>query len=370
VKHHAQGLLLALSAVAAFTPTEAQQTSGPSVTLTGRPASVPSNYVPTPNGWFHPDCIITTSENEMIAADGSIAERSTGAFVRAVPSCSHTRYDGNGNAVSPTAGIRLPTAHQWLVDGQAGVGWMDFISANWVVPPNPPLVNGVTLYFFPGFLPASEDQVIQPVLGWNAYGNGSTAWTLASWECCIAGNTYQSAQAAVSAGVQVYGFAWGTNCNTTSGICGNWEVSTQATGVNPVTIMSATVGEAMSLSVAAAYEEYGITSCAQHPSSESITFSNITAREVGDIPVSPTWQAVYYSFTPTCNINFSSPNSSTATISWCVPMNPCTPSTCGQVLSDGCGGHVTCPACCKLPNVQCGCGLGCLNFNICHRECP
>ena len=308
------------------------------------------------------------TEDEKIAPDGSIADRATGAFVRAVAPCQHPQYDVNGNTVvAGNDGIK-PPAHSWIVDGQAATGWMDFISATWTVPPNPG-GSGQTLYFFPALLPATEDQLLQPVLGWNIYGNGSTQWSMFSTQCCIVGDTYQSGITAGPTGAQVYGFVWGTECNAETGLCGNWEISIQATGVNPVTVMTTAVEEPMSWSVSATYEEYNITSCAQHPPSESITFSNVTARQVGDIPVSPSWYAEYYGFSPACNINFSSPSSSTATISWCVPTDPCTNQTCGEVLSDGCGGQVTCPACCKPPDIECGCGAGCIPAAECIRIC-
>ncbi len=165
MKRQLEGLLFSLAILTAvFTPVGAQQDGGPSVVLVGRPSNVPSTYRPTPSGWFHPDCIISMTEDEKIAPDGSIADRATGAFVRAVSPCQYPQYDANGNTVvTGNDGIR-PPAHSWIVDGQAGVGDMDFISANWTVPPNPG-GSGQTLYFFPAFLPPSEDQLLQPVLG-------------------------------------------------------------------------------------------------------------------------------------------------------------------------------------------------------------
>ncbi len=69
----------------------------------------------------------------------------------------------------------------------------------------------------------------------------------------------------------------------------------------------------------------------------------------------------------------------------CNPTNTCRPDECGQSISDGCGGTVTCPACCKPltcagacgamsdgcgGNLQCGgcpSGLVCNNYNSCQK---
>ncbi len=203
-------------------------------------------------------------------------------------------------------------------------------------------------------------------------GDG-TGWRMASWWAAQNGGQAHSNYLPVTPGDVLYGYVFGNSCNTTTGICASWTIYTQDnTAGTSVTLQNDAMGEAQDWSLGAVYEAYGVTSCSLHPSSGSITFTNITvANSGGDF--SPPWTSTTYTnlYGPQCSISLHLNSETSQTISWCVPSVQCTPSTCGQQISDGCGDPVQCPPCaCKLPNVECGCGLGCLNATICHRECP
>ena len=57
--------------------------------------------------------------------------------------------------------------------------------------------------------------IVQPVLGWNAFND--SRWTIASWNCCLGGETWHSAPVAVEAGVTMEGRVRSSNC--TANIC-------------------------------------------------------------------------------------------------------------------------------------------------------
>jgi hypothetical protein len=343
-------ILIASAALMLCPTTGLAQQTNPQSSTSGRPATVPADYLATPSGWFHPDCVIQVAEDELIASDGNIADLATATLKRTIGKCLHARYDHDGNVVPDASPQPFGGQNVALAYASATTGAMDYLSANWSVPNNPQsTVDGQSLYFYPGFQPLAPprgDQILQPVVGWNALGDGKTQWTISSWDCCINQNNYVSALVPVTPGLAVDGFAWGQNCNTTTGICANWQVVTSATGVNAVTLNTTTVGEALTWSVGGAYEELGLIGCADHSTSQTMTFSNLYFRKVGDVVVSPTWMTTVTKFTPSCNMSISVPTPTTVSINWCVPQNLCTKSTCGQTISDDCGGTITCPSCC------------------------
>jgi hypothetical protein len=336
------------------------------------PPGIPEEYLATPAGWSHPACIIEVGEDQQIDANGNIALRSDGSLVRALSPCPYPHYSHTGISSSPGS-ISFPEiGDTWVIDGSADTGSMSFLSANWTVPSNPAMVSGQILYFFPGFLPKSRntsDELLQPVLGWNTLSTGPS-WTISSWRFSTRdGLTYNSRLIAVGEGQALVGSIAGNDCS--GGVCNLISIYTAVAGGSPsTTLVTNSLGESLMFSLGGVYERYYVTECSQGSQSESITFSNIYLQNAAGQVITPTWKEDYWAPNPACNAAFGSPSSSTVTLSWCVPHNPCTPSTCGQTLSDGCGGQVICPACCRLPNVQCGCGLGCVNVNVCHRDCP
>ena len=90
--------------------------------------------------------------------------------------------------------------------------------------PDPPTIHANQVdYFFPGLEDAENVQtIVQPVLGWNAFND--QGWTIASWNCCLNGETWNSAPVAVAAGATVEGSVRGSSCH--GGVCDNWTIVT------------------------------------------------------------------------------------------------------------------------------------------------
>jgi hypothetical protein len=65
-------------------------------------------------------------------------------------------------------------------------------TADYTVPQNPPSDTGQVLFYFIGsenFQTTVKVSILQPVLTW---GNGLKGWSIASWNCCPAGQTQHS----------------------------------------------------------------------------------------------------------------------------------------------------------------------------------
>ena len=80
-----------------------------------------------------------------------------------------------------------PSTHGWLEGVQqplpAGATTWNFYQSYITVPPEPRQKNEQTLYFWGGMQPASDDQVLQPVLQWGqSEAGGGNYWAFASWK--------------------------------------------------------------------------------------------------------------------------------------------------------------------------------------------
>src|SRR5262249_17501918 len=58
-----------------------------------RPPSVPADYLETPAGYFHPDCVVTTGKGEML--DDTMIVSPSGQM-RAVAPCTYPHFDSSG----------------------------------------------------------------------------------------------------------------------------------------------------------------------------------------------------------------------------------------------------------------------------------
>jgi hypothetical protein len=221
---------------------------------------------------------------------------------------------------------RHPTiGHSWVADVEtSSAGASSWISANWIVPSAPVNQSNQTVYSFPGLVPrATNDTILQPVLGWNANVTDHT-WTIASWNCCRNGNNIHSPLQTVTAGGSIYGYVWGTNCN--GGVCSTWQVSTSESGGPITTLNTDSYGEMLDWSFSAALEVYNIVSCDQYPPSNQISFQNVTWRDSNGTTVQPTWSKSLYTVDPTCGRD-ASYTPTTATITWSV--FDCSSCSCG-----------------------------------------
>ena len=234
------------------------------------------------------------------------------------------------------------------------------------MPQNPASVGTQVVYFFPGLQPltdAFDGFILQPVLGWNQINNGA-GWTIASWNCCRQRNAIHSPLVAVSAGNNLYGYVWGTGCNAQTGVCTGWQVFTSAAGGGQTTLNTDAYGDVLNWNFSGVLEAYNITSCDQYPPNQTVTYSNVTTRNINGNSTQPGWGTSDPARSPSCSVSATS-TSSTATITWCIPHWNCS-SSCGQTITDTCGGTQTCPAC-GCPEGYTDCGGSCV---LPPQECP
>ncbi|ACG74794.1 hypothetical protein AnaeK_3581 [Anaeromyxobacter sp. K] len=318
----------------------------------GRPTAVPPEFLVTPFGYFHPDCVIEISDDEE-AVDDEIRQRD-GSARRALKACEHPAYDHFGNkrhannqqTNDSSRSLVFPPTIEWAWVEYAystTAGPISWLSATWTVPDAPPVSGSQVVYLFPGAqATTSMDFIIQPVLGWNAASDHR--WTIASWNCCRNGNSLHSALLPVVPGTALAGYVWGSNCNIQTGVCTGIQVQTSTASGSSTTLNTSSYGYAMDWLVAGALEVYNMDDCRKYPAGRGVTFGNLSFNAVGGGSVAPIWTTTVASaLAPECNYSVTnSPASSSVTLNWCTPASPaCNGITCGAI-PDGCGGSFWC----------------------------
>lgn len=268
-----------------------------------RPAGVPLDYVITPAGYFHATCVVQLDDGEQLTPEGDVLQRDRS--VRNVAACRHASFDLRGarHAIEPQGLEARPAAASfsgWYADSQSSATPpASQMTADWIVPAAPSSHVGQTLYFFPG-LEASPNVVtiLQPVLGWNSYSNGT--WTMANWNCCKSGTVYTGNPITVRPGDQIHGAMTGSGCTRTSP-CTRWTItSTDQTTGQSTTLNTVSYGQLFNWYFGGVMEVYGVSACAQLPASGSITFTNVRVYDTSNVLVQPTWHSVVASNAPRC----------------------------------------------------------------------
>lgn len=277
------------------------------------PRGVPAGFVATPNGYFHPSCVVEIGEDEKVRSDGTVGSAKGGQ--RVIPPCQYPRYDRKGAVIPPDA--PSPTINGWIESANnASEGPLNYISANWTVPAAPADAASQTLYYFPGLeplspLPSTGFIIMQPVLAWSG-----GAWSITSWNCCVSGTVVHAPSAPANAGDTLYGYVEGNNCDS-NGVCSEWQVYTGdwTTGTSS-TLNTSSYGNVMNWSFAAALEVYGVDTCDEFSATPNTTFDNLLVKSTSYLEVYPTWStAVSTSDTPQCGYGVSAPSSSSVTLS-------------------------------------------------------
>jgi hypothetical protein len=280
-----------------------------------RPAGVPMDFVPTPNGWRHRSCVIRVGEGESVQDDH--IEAPDGSRRDFAP-CAHPAFDHHGRPMSD--GTRRPTVNGWVASlNSTSAGALNYLVANWSVPRSPAARHGQTLYFFPGLEPlATADTILQPVLAWNGFAEG--AWSIASWNCCKSGNVFHSTPIKVSAGHALTGTITGSSCK--SGVCSTWKVvAKDDTSGKSTSFPTTAFGEKLDWVFGGAMEAYGVDACNELPSSTSARFTSIKVHDTHGHALLPSWSLFRASgLAPDCHGHFGTPSSSgttsAATLSW------------------------------------------------------
>ena len=283
----------------------------------GRPAQVPSQFVATPHGYFHPSCVVELGDDERVGNSGEVV-RSSGEQ-RAITRCRHSRYDKRGRLVvkkDAAATTPPPAVNGWVASiSSTSVGPVKTISATWDVPRAPKVAGNQTLYFFPGLEPsATGDAILQPVLAWNGFNDGR--WTIASWNCCKDANALHSKPKVVSAGDTITGTVVGSSCNA-QGVCASWRVrATSSRGVS-TTLNTTSHGQVLDWEFAGAFEAYSVDSCDQYPSDGRVAFTSIAVRLTSGAVTTPAWVAMNYGTSPGCLTSVASdPGGRNASLAW------------------------------------------------------
>ncbi len=282
----------------------------------GRPAQVPSEFMVTPHGYFHPSCVVELDDDDRVGDSGEVIRGS--GEKRTLGPCRHSRYDKHGRIVvqrEATAKTPPPTVNGWVASiSSTSVGPVKSISATWNVPRAPKVAGAQTLYFFPGLEPsATGDAILQPVLAWNGFNDGR--WTVASWNCCKDANALHSKPKAVSPGETITGSVVGSSCNA-QGVCAAWKIRT-ASSRGASTILDTTAhGEVLDWEFAGAFEAYGVDSCSQYPSDGRVAFTSVTVRQTSGAATRPAWVAMDYGTSPACLTSVASDPGGNARLAW------------------------------------------------------
>ena len=96
------------------------------------------------------------------------------------------------------------------------------IYSEWEVPPNPTTNDGQVVFLFNGLEDINDVvTIIQPVLGWN--NDYAGAWSIAAWNCCFSGDTWEGPPAPANPGDHLEGYVF-SNCSKGSKTCGSWDI--------------------------------------------------------------------------------------------------------------------------------------------------
>jgi hypothetical protein len=256
--------------------------------LAGRPANVPTNYVITPFGYFHPSCARLLAEGDRLLPDGRVEH--VNGMVDAIASvCDYPHYTRTGVLIPSNPeglrGINLPTINGWLEYVSVTTPSLlcleclsvyGKISARWVVPPAPNTYDGQTLFFFPGFEDINDViSIVQPVMQYGvSAGGGGSFWAVQSWNCCISGVTWFSPLLEISTGDIIQGTITST-CAPGSYYCARWNVISKDVTTGQTTTLAKTPadGQVWNWAFGAVTEDYGVDECSEFPANSRLTLT-------------------------------------------------------------------------------------------------
>ena len=243
-----------------------------------RPPSVPSDYVITPFGYFHPSCVREIKAGETLLGDGRIRFKD-GTEEANAPFCSFPRYTAIGELVEGSADFGpLLISWSWIEAGQVSTSSSyGKITANWTVPPTPKTNDGQTLFFFPGFMDIQNTElIIQPVLGWNDGQKKVGPWNIASWNCCPNGTANYSTPVTVHPNDKILGTIKSA-CKAGKQDCSKWNITTKDVTTGQSTTLSNTPseGQIFDWAQSGVLEVYSIYKCSDFPPNRSIQFTKV-----------------------------------------------------------------------------------------------
>ena len=266
-----------------------------------RPAAVPADYVVTPFGYFHPSCVMHLGDGDEVRQDENSVRHSNGTH-DSVPLCGYAHYEANGKAVTgDRQGLKKPTVDGW-VEAAATKSSTSFAYLNvyWTVPPPPSKNDGQFVFLFPAMedtkdfpvVKGENVSVIQPVLGWNR--DYPSAWSIASWNCCVTGTVFEATPAPANSGDTIRGYMFDT-CSPGTLSCPTWDIVTWdlTSGKFSELLNTSSFGQTFNWAFAGVLEAYNIVQCGDYPSSGSISFYNLGLYDYKGIKISsPAWSVL------------------------------------------------------------------------------
>ena len=274
-----------------------------------------AQYVPTPNGFFHPSCIVQLADDEVMRGD-AVIERSDGTRRAAAPCAlphynmrGHSSVDPQAEAVAQATGEPAAALKGWVESVYAYTPPVGYLSVQFQVPRTPLTTKSEVDFWFPGTeplkAPSSEFAILQPVLAWGQ--SGIAKWTIQSWACCLKNTTLNSAPVDVEPGDTITGTMQASNCDA-AGQCANWRITTKDERTGASTTLNTADGSAVAEDwlFGGVLEIYGVNTCAQLPPNGVFTFSNIVVKDTKGNPIVPSWTPEYLQDSPSCGLNLAS----------------------------------------------------------------
>jgi hypothetical protein len=285
----------------------------------------PADYVITPAGYYHKDCVYdvgdeaTVEDDEVIHADGS---------VEALPSCTHPSYasredleagiprralDDEPGAISD-AQVSEPTYNGWVSqDFKRTTSWFRKLGATWSVPTSPSHYGGQTVFLFPGFYPSSGFSIVQPVLQYGpSVAGGGNFWTMASWWCTTTICPHSTLRR-VNPGDILDGTVTGSSC-TSGGVC-TWTITTRDRHTGQSTTLVRRDPRPMK-SATTALEVYRLATCSELPSSGAVGFTVNVQNANGSWSTSGWGRQRAPNINPNCNYQESSSGANHTYLFW------------------------------------------------------
>ncbi len=273
-----------------------------------RPADVPEEFVITPFGYFHPSCVLLLEEGNTLLADGGVQHAD--GTVEAAHVCNYPHYTPSGAIVAVDAKaseVNPLTISGWLESVSATTSKSFYkISATWPVPPSPKSNDGQCDYFFPGFEDINDViSIVQPVMQWGGgcYISGGAFWLIASWNCCINGDTWYSTPVDVNVGDTILGTISPT-CKPGKDYCATWNVVSEdkTTGKKTTLAKTPADGQIWNWAFGAVSEDYGVVQCSDFPNNSGLTFTVKLYNQNGKVIANPNWTGTQWSSgPPSCN---------------------------------------------------------------------
>jgi len=294
---------------AGLTAAQAQTSAG-----TKRPAAVPADYVITPFGYYHPSCVNHLAQGDEIREAANVVVHKDGTSAP-VTQCTYPHFRADGEKViGQEQGVKNPDiSHAWIEFASIHDA-IDYqqIYSEWEVPPAPKDSDGQTVYLFNGLEDINDTvAIIQPVLGWN--GNGLRNWSIAAWNCCFSGNTWEGTPEPVNPGDHLEGYVF-SNCSSGTKTCPSWDIVIvdKENGHFSELLDAPNNGQTFNWAFGGVLEVYNIVQCGDYPPTDyagGIGFHNQSVLDDKSMPITPAWTVTNWSsgLTPHCNYGGSTP---------------------------------------------------------------